>query len=238
VLAAERGDLLAPGGLAGASVALQGFPVLERLLFVAPVAAGSYGAALAAAVGANLASIADELEAAWSPGSAFLDDLLMPGSSANAYADPGQVTGHLMTALATQLEFVAQRKIAGPLGESAEEARPRLAESWRSGRSLTNMRINLAAMAELFGGGGGRMAAAITDAGRADVAEAVGGTLAEAAAGLDGTGDDLGPLLADADGRERLAAVAAGLDDARRMLVAEGAPALGLSLGFNSLDGD
>lgn len=235
----ERPELLEPEGIAGTSVAIQGFPALERLLFVDPVAPGSYGAALAVSIGANLEAIAQEMATAWSPGSGFLDDLLKPGSSETAYADPGQVTGHFLTALATQLEFVAQRKLMGPLGESAETARPRLAESWRSRRSLRNARINAMALDDFFGAGSQtRFVAALQEAGAAETAQEVGGRIIAADETLSGLPDDLYDHVGEEDFREPVGDVAAWLDDARRLMVRDGAPALGLNLGFNSLDGD
>ena len=234
----QREELLDPAYLASASVALQGFPVLERLLFVDPVAAGSYGAQLAAAVGTNLASIAGELSAAWSPGSRLMADMLEPGSSETAYADADQVAGHVLTAIATQLEFVAQRKLMGPLGESVEKARPRLAESWRSARSLRNIRINTDALGDIFSGGDGRFAAALADSGAAEAARGVTDRIAASAEALAPMPDALEPLVADPAAREILVPAATNLDDARRLLVSSGAPVLGLNLGFNSLDGD
>jgi uncharacterized protein len=235
----ERPELLEPEGIAGTSVAIQGFPALERLLFVDPVTPGTYGAALAASIGANLAAIAEELATAWKPGSAFLDDLLKPGSSETAYADASQVAGHFLTALATQLEFVAQRKLMGPLGESAETARPRLAESWRSRRSLRNAWINALALNDVFGAGSQtRFAAALQEAGAETAAQEIGGRIIAAGEVLSGMPDDLYDHVGEPEFREKVGDAAAWLDDARRLLVRDGAPALGLNLGFNSLDGD
>ncbi|MDA0218228.1 MAG: imelysin family protein [Proteobacteria bacterium] len=237
-LAQERSELLESEGITGTSVALQGFPVLERLLFVDPVAPGTYGAALAAS-GANLAAITGELARAWQPGSAFLDDLLKPGSSETAYADAAQVTGHFMTALATQLEFVAQRKLLGPLGAAPEEARPRLAESWRSRRSPRNAWINAAALADFFGAGShSRFAAALQEAGAAETAQEAGGRMIAAGETLALQPGDLFDHVDDPEVRLAVSDAAAWLDDARRLMVCDGAPALGLNLGFNSLDGD
>ena len=238
-LAQERPELLAPEGMAGTSVAIQGFPALERLLFVDPVAPGTYGAALAASIGANLATIGTELATAWQPGSAFLDDLLKPGSSQTAYADAGQVAGHFLTALATQLEFIAERKLRGPLGESPEATRPRLAESWRSRRSLRNAWLNALALDDFFGGGSQtRFAAALQEAGADEASLEIGGRIIAAGEVLSTMPENLFDHVDDAEVREKALDVAAWLDDGRRLLVRNGAPALGLNLGFNSLDGD
>ena len=238
-LAQERTELLTPEGIAGTSVAIQGFPALERLLFVDPVAPGTYGAALAASIGTNLAAIGTELATAWQPGSAFLDDLLKPGSSQTAYADAGQVAGHFLTALATQLEFIAERKLRGPLGENPEAARPRLAESWRSQRSLRNAWLNALALDDFFGGGSQtRFAAALQEAGADEASQEIGGRIIAAGEVLSTMPENLFDYVDDPEVREKALDVAAWLDDGRRLLVRDGAPALGLNLGFNSLDGD
>ena len=202
-LEAGREELLDPAQLAGASVALQGFPALERLLFVAPVEPGTYAARFAAAVGGNLAAVAGELAAAWSPGSTLMADLLEPGSGETAYADAGQVAGHILTALATQLEFVAQGKLLGPLGETVEQARPRLAEILAQRTQPANVRINVGAMADAFFGGDGRFAAALSAAGR------TGGpddhrALGAAGAALAPLPDALAPLVEDPAARDVL----------------------------------
>ncbi|MEM7121527.1 MAG: imelysin family protein [Pseudomonadota bacterium] len=232
----ERQDLLDPEVLADASVALQGFPALERLVFVEEVAPGSYGGALAVAVGNNLASMTDAIAGAWAPAGATGAALLSPGSGAR-YSDPAAVTAAFVGAMAVQLEFIAQRKLSTPLGESLEKARPRTSETWRSGGSLTHIATNLTSLSDMYGGGD-RIGALVVEAGFEQVSENLQVAMAEALANTQALGADLPPLVEEEAGREQLEQIVAKVETAHGLVAGDIAGALDLVLGFNSLDGD
>jgi len=239
-LASERADLLDPAVLTDASVALQGFPALERLLFDDPVAPGSYGARLAAAIGDNLAAMADSISAAWQAGGATARMLMEPGSQGARFATVQDVTAAFLGAMATQLEFITQRKLAAPLGTSIDKARPRLAESWRSGRGMANVTANLGALTEFYVGpdGGPGLKTLVAEAGFAELADDLQTLLARSYQ----TSHDLGPALAvlveDETARQSIQTIVDDTEEARHMVAGDVAGALGLVLGFNSLDGD
>jgi len=238
-LEVERADLIEdPAPMAGASVAIQAFPGLERLLFEIHPMPGHYGAHLAAAIAANLAAIATELAHAWRPDGIWGPGLWDTKSSPDAYPVPSQATATLLLALVTQLDVIVQNKLRTPLGETIEEARPRLAESWRSARSLRNLRLNLDALIALYGGGDGRFALLLDDAGFLSLSRELAERLAGSRDATTTLPDALEPAATDETQRASLIEVAGDLDAARQSLSGTGAEALGLLLGFNSLDGD
>ena len=239
VLTEERADLVYDSAvLANASVALQGMPALERLLFEKDLPPESYGRHLARAIAANIETIARELAVDWAPGGGWLEGLYEPGSSARAYPTAAQATSSLILAMTTQLESVVGKKLNAPLGAGKDNARPRLAESWRSGRSLRNVRLNLVALIDFFGHGEGRIRQLIENAGGAGIADAVSSALHSGLSTIAALPDGFGDSLADEGFRSQVISASGNLDQARTMVGRDAVPMLGLLLGFNSLDGD
>lgn len=140
----------------------------------------------------------------------------------------------------TQFQVIGDLKLLRPLGKDVASARPRLAENWRSARSGRNIRINIEALADLWNGGEGadlRTAAAAVDDGSGQL-EALDDGFAVAqrtAAKLD---DSLAPDLADERLRKSIKFLGIHLAGLRELLGRNVAPAMGVTLGFNALDGD
>jgi predicted lipoprotein len=234
----ETGELT-PERLRRASVAGQGLTALERLLYgeteggagkaaddlMAP--AGERRRALGAAIAGNLREIGAETLAGWT-GS---------GGEAASYerASPEEAR-EILTRLATdqlaQIEAVEETKIGTVLGKGPDEARPLLAEGWRSGRSLRAIALNLAA-AEAF-----TRAALAHEPERLRAVEAGSATARSVADGLAGSGAALGTLAADRRGRARLVLLRDAVASARTLCGPAYAEALGVTIGFNSRDGD
>ncbi len=138
---------------------MQGFPALELLLYgegaaaklQGPGADADYRCAMIKAITDNLQTMARELRDEWTGG----DDpyaKLVDRADDVRFRRPSDVTIELFKSLYTAIELVADHKLARPLGASPQAARPRLAESWRSKRSLANIRRNLAAAEAMYEG--------------------------------------------------------------------------------------
>ena len=231
-LTERRPDLLTVDGVAGTSAALQGLPALERLLFAPETygtAPGSYACGLAEAIAGNVVAVAGALEADWQRAD------VMPG------ARPGDFLQSTVMGFNTQLQAIADRKLARVLGAAPAEARPRRGEAWRSGRSFRNIAINLTVMADLTGDGtgGDGLAAMLIAAGAAEAATALHTALADAlgrAQALSGT--PITAIRQDAQIWAEAQSLAEAVVTARRILVERVAPPLGVTIGFNSMDGD
>ena len=217
---------LAPDRFAAATVALQGLPAIERLIHhdgsMAP-RGGAFGCRLIAAIAGNLRAIAASALAEWQA---------LP-------ADETAAEG-LVDSLMTQLQVIGELKLLRPLGADASSARPRLAESWRSARSGRNIRINIEALADLYSGAAGadlRTAAAAADDGQSRLEGLDDGfaVAVRTAARLD---DGLAPDLADDRRRRTVRFLAVHLSGLRELVAVTVAPAMGVTLGFNALDGD
>lgn len=229
-----------PELLAKGSVATQGFPALERLIFgedVNKLKSGTdaaYRCRYVEAIAINLAQMAKETQAAWKEGGdkAFAA-VMQDGSKPDApYREPQEATLELFKALYLAVELAADHKLGRPLGAALKDARPRLSESWRSERSLRNIQRNLAAAQDLYLNS---FSAAVADK-AADTAIRDGFTKAVAA--TNAIKVPLEIAVQDAKTRPQAEALAAELMALKKLLGDRLPAALDIPVGFNALDGD
>jgi uncharacterized protein len=245
-LAARDPALVAPGGLEGKSVALTGFPALEQILYDddrLPAAGASgadadYACALAAAIARNLTGLAANVLDEWQRPGGFRDTVLTAAAGNDAYFTAEDASGDLLKSLHTALQSVIALKLEEPLGASLEEAKPRRAESWRSGLSLAAIRATLETAQALYAapGGFGEALQALADEEQLDWAMRQG--FGRAFGRLDAIGPPLHAAVADREARARVEALLAEVKGLRLLVAQELAPALGLLVGFNAMDGD
>lgn len=249
LLAEAEPARLEPAAFTRESVAVQGLSALELLLFPADEvevgdftadAGASFRCRFATAIGHNLANMADATLADWTQGDdAYRQALLQAGSGDGRFADQRAVSGALLQALSTGTQLVHQFKLLEPLGASAEAAKPRRAESWRSHRSLANVCTNLRALGHLYATGFAPRLAVSASGAQADRGLALALAAAESACLsqppdlLDDTPNAGQPGPREA--LEELRDLAGALQTRTGRGLAE---ELDLPLGFNSLDGD
>lgn len=208
-----------PQTIADASVAAQGLPALERLLFADGAAAATIGekeCAVGRAIAKNLTSLSHALEAEWQDAAAGELKRLEDVTKDEAKAREAAVA--LLTDLATGIRVIEDRKLAPLLGAKGAAANPKAAKLWRSGRSERDVAQNLAALDKAYA----QIAAFAPQA-----SNSVREKLREAA----------GALAAKSD-PNRAIAIQAGINNARYYAVDVLPGELGVTLGFNSLDGD
>jgi uncharacterized protein len=208
--------------LAKQSVAVQGLPALERLLFEEPLAsAGTPDCQLIQGIAANVMKISAGYVQNWQR----LDE--MPS------ADAKEFDQSMFSALQEHLEAIADRKLARVLGPTPDQSQFRAAEAWRSQRSLRNVRINLEAVRQLLLESGDRTwteALAHTEVPplfeeAEDILKAYEAMPMEQA-------------VQDAAARVPLERLVMILREIRAAMVKQLAPAIGVTVGFNSMDGD
>lgn len=245
LIAAQDAELLKPGALAGRSVAVQGLPALEYVLYGEPALlkqAGAtqpgtptfpYACGYAVAVSANVAAMSRDVAQAWSAQGEFGRQFARPQAGNDLYRDPQEVAAEAMKALSTGLQFARDVKILPVLGDSAANARPKRAAFWRSGLTTRTLAANLDGLAAFYTAGG-----YVLPKGDEWMAGSVLGELASAAATLRDVPAPLDEALADADGRRQLELAALTLKNGKAIVDQDLAPALGVTIGFNALDGD
>jgi predicted lipoprotein len=238
LLAAPTEEALEPRKFAQASVAVQGLPALERLLYGdssrQTLSAGPEQKARAAVIKAiahNLDALAKEIAADWEKA------LADPKSAAAPFSqDATEATAQLFAGLMTGMQIVTVQKLAGPRGTTIDKAKPKTAEQWRSGRSLRNIKLNLEAARNavlsphgfvvLLGAGNDALKDELTKA--FDVADAAAAAAPE----------PMDAAVTDAEGRKRVGALLVAVNQLVDALKQKAAPAMGISLGFNEMDGD
>lgn len=226
--------------LAKGSVAIQGLPALERLIFgddagkLKSGADAAYRCRYVEAIATNLAQMAKDTQAAWKDGgdkafAAMMQDTAKPDAP---YREPQEATLELFKALYLAVELAADHKLARPLGPALKDARPRLAESWRSERSLRNIQRNLAAAQDLYLSG---FSAAVSDKA---VDSAIRDGLTKSVTAANAIRVPLETGVQDVKARPQVEALATELLALKKLLSDHLPPALDIPVGFNALDGD
>jgi len=254
-LAEKDASVELPDELAGKSVALQGLPALEYLLYGdgAEVLAkerqivggeesppeveeeGAFRCAFALAVATNIDRIARGVVEDWREGSAYEKALLSPVPEDPIYHAPKEVTLDLFKSFTSGIELVRDQKLGKPLGASPAEAKPKLAAFWRSGLSLTNAAGNLDGVRTLFAKGGFAQVVAGESAG---VEKSILFDLGHAIDVLHGIDLPMAELVDNDDARAKIEALRVALKSAAQTagdMISRGA---GLAFGFNAMDGD
>ncbi len=202
-----------------ASVAVQGLTALERVLWDddGKKLADDFACRYLGAVAAHLASIARDMESDWRADRFF------------ATRPPVESARDVFKALHLAVELVADHKLARPLGPNAANARPRLAELWRSRLSGPAVAANLAAAVDIFAA----MAPHVSD-----TALAADITRRLAAARDRAKTLDVDAGWAAASIRPSIEALRKDLLALKEILATRLTADLDLPLGFNGLDGD
>lgn len=206
------------------SIAARGFYALEYLLYdraFADMGDAKYRCALIRAITGDIARIAGAILTDWREDYVDVLRLNPPG---DVYRDEKDVAQALFKALTTGLQFTSDTRLGRPLG-TFDRPRPNRAEARRSGRSLAHVIASLQGTREL---------AMILSGDDPDLAAAYDRALG-VAADLD---DPVFAGVADPSGRLRVEILQQSIDAIRDLLRNDLGPRLGVSAGFNALDGD
>ena len=219
-----------------ANVALQGLLTAEVLLYGEPRAGrDTPGCDLLEAATDNMRVMAAEILAEWRDGDAPFARIVTTPGNAN-FADHREATLAFFKSLHDGLQFVADAKLKPVVGGTT--ARPRLAESRFSGRSLRNVIQNLEALQALYVGEEGPGLGALARAADPELDR----LMRKAFRVTIKTARSVERPLEEAAASPSLRPTAKKLTiqtQALRQIVRDRlAPALGFSIGFNALDGD
>lgn len=208
---------------AGVSVAARGFSGLERLLYPPGLdGAPDVLCRMRRATAADLARMSAEIAAAWPE---FAETLRRAGQEGNdRYLTADEAQQAIFTQIITGLDYAADTRMGRPMG-TPEQPRPERAESRASGRSLRNLALSLQGIRDMA-------LALYPDASRSAAAFDAALSRAES---LD---DPVFDGAAEPEGRRQLIALQRAIRQTRNIVEEEIGQALGLTLGFNSLDGD
>jgi len=248
----QSGDAaaLAPDRIAVASVAVQGFPALQLLLygendtdraFLSADQGAAYRCAYGSAVARNLTKIAGQLVAEW----AVVIDMMATNSTESGakyglQPSPKETAQLLFTDLLTLFQLVGDLKLALPLGQSLDSPKPKLAESWRSGRSLRNVELNLESARAMYGQERTSGFRSLLPAGgdNDDLDKQIIEAFAATSSSLAAIPIPLDAAVGDSSARPEVQEALADIRHVRDLVGQKLPPTIGLSVGFNALDGD
>ncbi|MEM6387585.1 MAG: imelysin family protein [Pseudomonadota bacterium] len=202
------------------SAAAQGFTALERLLYDDQTDA-DYACRLTQAVATGLARKALALAEGWETHAS----LMLDAGNNDRYQSPAEAQRALYTALSTGLEFLHDQRLARPLG-TFDRPRPRRAEARRSERSLRHIELSLIALEDL--------ATAMYEGDLTETRTA----FAEASARVAELDDPALAGVADPAKRFKVEVLQRAVNDIRNAVNTEIGKPLGITAGFNALDGD
>jgi predicted lipoprotein len=239
-----------PDELAAKSVALQGFPALEDLLYgdgadvlaerpvedltePLPQVEGAFRCSFALSVATNISRIARNVVEDWREGSAYEKAFIGPAPDNPIYHTQKEVTLELFKAFSSGIELVRDQKLGKPLGPSAAEAKPKLAAFWRSGLSFPNAIGNLKGVILLFSKGG---FAAVVDADSPGASDSILSDLNQAIEVMRSIDEPFADVVSDDDLRAKLEALRVGLKSAGQTAGDIIARSANLSFGFNATD--
>jgi len=211
------------------SIASRGLFALERLLFQQTFRdpADGYRCALVNAITLDLKQLSAAIEAGWRDSFA---DQLRGGGDANRFSDDKEAVRALYSAMKTGAEFTLTARLDRPLG-SNERPRPKRAEAWRSDRSNRNIGLSIAALAKMF------ETAFAPDIPK-EVADAIRSELHLVQARAEALSKPLPEEVVDPLGRGRVTTLRFSIEELVEQFEGLLRPSLGLSLSFNTLDGD
>lgn len=232
---------LLPDRFTTTSVAVQGLPAAELILYGYATADRDpgYRCQVLSAIGSNLATLSAQLIAEWTAGDRpYRHSLEGPGPDDPRLRSEAEVVALLLTNLHTSLRIVIDQKLDRPMGVGT--AYPRRAESWRSRRSLRNIRLNIESLRAMFDGEPGPGLAHLVRArkGGADIAEQIDHVFQSVLLTIDRIEQPLSVAVAEPSSQTSLRFLKSSLETLDALLVEDAATILDVPLGFNALDGD
>lgn len=227
-------DALKPEVFSKSSTAVQGLSAIERIIFAKDIKASefqengkaNYRCQLLQAITVNLQSISTALLNDWQ--TSYRISITVQGEKNDVFSSHKEVASVFLKEVSTQLQAVYDQKFKRPLDD--KRFRPKRAESWRSGRSLRNITLNLESAEQLFNIG---FLPHLKD-------ETLKKKLDKEFKQSIKTGKifTMSLLTAHTEKPEALAQWMEEVSQLKRTVTVDVPKALGISLGFNSLDGD
>ncbi|WP_299666317.1 imelysin family protein [uncultured Ruegeria sp.] len=216
-----------PEAYAETSIAGRGFMALERMLYdqaLAEQGRAAYRCALIRAIATDIDQNAKAMNTDWQT---YAPNLTQSGGD-SPYRTSDEAMQELFRALTTGLEFTADTRLGRPMG-TFERPRPNRAEARRSARSLRHVELSLIALRDL---------AARLSFDHPEIAADLDVGFVQAIDRAQSLDDPAFAGVGTPQGRIRVEALQQSVNDIRQIASAKLGPTLGISAGFNSLDGD
>jgi uncharacterized protein len=234
LVASKDTTVLSSENFARQSVGVQGLQALELLLFadtsLTDLQGDPYRCNVMQAITANLDEIAAGVAQRWT------DEFRTTVATADErgfFESAEDATIDFLKAQVEPIRNLQQQKLEAVLDESQADAKVRKAESWRSDRSIRNLKINAASLNRFFNGGEPALNTVLPP----EDIDDINAGFAKVEATLAALPDSMTVALETESGYAALKQAASDLDALFELLEAS-LKKTDLYLGFNSLDGD
>jgi hypothetical protein len=224
-----NGEPITPAVISQSGVAVQGFPMLEYLLFDQQLNAGDNAlpaaptCALLTNIARHLKSNSAGLTAGWQ---AFRPH----------YLETVQYRGTTIRAGMAALEILEERRLAQPMGLRGNAKRnPYITDAWRSGNSLMAVEATIYGLHTLFLPG---FATLLEAKNEADLADRIRSQFDEVQQNFPGAHMPMTTALNEEEPFRVLQSLYVDVSQLSTLVSDQAAVALGVARGFNSSDGD
>ncbi|MGB3339560.1 MAG: imelysin family protein [Devosia sp.] len=236
VLADEDETATDPATLSDKSAALQGLVALEYVLFgsdavVLAEPGGNFRCRFGLAIAQGIAGMGQELATGWYRPDGVAQHLMLPRSGNADYRTQLEALEALVGLLSHGLEAVRDTRINPFIAKDGSKPNPKLALFWRSGLTVEMLRANMHGLRDLFTVSG----VGLKDPGLANSIEF---EFSNADRALELVTLPLEEAVADVSQAHALDYLVIVTGSLQAMIGEQLSAALGLSVGFSSLDGD
>ena len=240
ILANEDTSAADVASLRGKSVAVQGFGALEFVLhgtgFDALTGAeGQFRCQYGAAIAANISDIADELASAWQQENGIAAHLMQPAPEYDDYRTPTEALEEIVGLVSHGLEATRDTRINPFIAKADAAPKPKLALFWRSGLTMAMIRANLEGMRRFIDQSGVARNVAEKDKG---LDNSIVFEFSNANRALDLVTSPVDQAVEDPKQVQALNYLVLVTGSLQAQVGEQLSAALGLSVGFSSLDGD
>lgn len=240
LVAAGEDDAALAARIGRTNVAVQGLLAAEVLVHDGRyLGADAWGCGLLAAVTANMRSMAAEILAEWREGDdAFTRLMTMPEPDNPHFEDHAAATLAFFQGLHDSLQLIYDVNLKPVIGDSAKTVRPVLAETRLSGRSQRNIVVTLQALQALYVGEGSAGLGDLTAIADPKLDRLMRKAFRLTLATAQSIEGPLEQAAADPALRPPVEKLTKQVQALKQIVRDRLAPALGLAVGFNALDGD
>lgn len=240
ILAQKDEGATDPEALKGKSVAVQGLGALEFVLYGTGAqtlanADGAFRCRYGLAVARSLAGLADELVAGWQAPDGIAQHLMRPSPDYVDYRTGTEALEELAGILSHGMEAVRDTRINPFMAHEERAGNPKLALFWRSGLTMPMARANIEGLRKLFLLSGVGMAVPAEHKG---LHNTIAFEFRNAFRALDLITDPVEAALADPKETQALNYLVIVTQSLQTIIGEQLSAALGLSVGFSSLDRD
>jgi predicted lipoprotein len=229
-----------PVTLRGKSVAVQGLGALEYILFgtgaeTLAAAEGEFRCRYGETIATLVSSVAAELSAEWSDPDGISARMIRPTVDNADYRDNAEVLQELIGVIAHGVEAIRDQRLLPFVGRDGEAPKPRSALFWRSNLTMPSVLANFDALRELLEKSAIWQYAPTEQFWIGEQIMAEFDAVAITGSGVTGTMEE---AMADQSQVDRVIDLVTSSQVIGKLAGEDLPAALGLSVGFSSLDGD